>query len=1703
MASGVELATAYISIVGETSQLKRDAAKAIGEVDRQASKTKVGKNLFAGAGADASRAGRDTGMKFGTAVKGALAAAGIAASAATVVAGIKQVFDSGLNFERNANTFQAVTRASVAEMEKMRAKARELGNDVSLTGASASDALTAMTELSKAGFSIQQSMDGAKGSLQLASAAQVSAAEAAGIQANALMAFGKGAEYASTAADVLANGANASSAEITDVAYALQAAGAVANQFGVSMEDTVASIGMLANAGIKGSDAGTLLKSMLLAIASPSDQASQAMGELGLSVWDAQGNFVGMRSVMEQLQAASQRMTPEMYAMSASTAFGSDAARLAGVAAQQGGEGFDVMRTAVARQGAAAEVAAAQTQGLPGVLERLSNTAESAKLALFGLLDGPAQAGGNWVNDLANDALDAFEGLKGGQAPTWMAALIDAGKDALPALKSLGATAAEVVKILGGAALKAAVTALSAIGAVAGEVVVPALDLMASLLEGNGKAVAAVAVAFAAWKFLPGLLTSIGTPLQKLGSTVSGSVVTGVKAAGTAAVETATALKGLVTANNAVVGSMGGTATQMGRFGSTIAQIGTHVPVVARMQDAFIQGAVGADRFGRTVGAAKAAMTGFRAAGSAISGMFGGPWGAALTAATIGLTLWSQSVSDANQRAKTLEANTRAIEAAGHDMYEAFAKSGGNVDDTVMAKVNDQVNTLYDTLETKRKGASIADWFKSATTTIATFGQASSSFDASNIQETAEQTEQMMGTMRELGLTQEQISATIYSSSGSWEMLRVRLNDAGQGGRLLLAQLAPLRQSFLDNKAAAENLTPGVTTLQESISVLADTTANAEQKTNALRTALDVLAGKQPDVQEATAQYNETVQQVAQTTQEAWDAQKGYGAALVNADGTVNTTTENGLKLYEALKQLRDATINVAGAGGDVRKAFAENEAQFASLATAAGLTKEQIRAMSEQMGLVPSRIEMLMTLNGTTDTKQQLTLVRGLISDIPPGTTITVDALTQDAIEQLRGMGFKVEEFKAANGQTQIKITANAQQAVDELGRVTAAIRSIDIAVAGQGQNSAPRPQPWHPGQFTPYDPAGGGRAKGGPIFGSGRKGKDSVPIVAAPGEHMWTDKEVDAVGGHGNMYALRAAALAGAIPGFSRGGPIPMGHVINPVDPKPAPAGPGGALKPNPRPGSNPNEVAFPDWSKQGKWGGPPPGFFLKPSNPDDFLFPDMVAPGKRDQQREIWEKLNPKIQPLGLEQGGPVPPGGGPYAAIDAAYNQSGKPYQYGAFDCSMYMSQIYAAMAGLPPGRYFTTETDFEALGFKKGFKPGALNVGIRRGGGGQNSHMAGTLPNGINVENTGGGSMYGEGAAGANSFPLQYYFEPPNGGDMGRMQMQAMAGQQGPADMAGFPSVAADPYAAGGPGGATNRTEGYIPAGAGNTSVAGTSFASGLLNMGAEAINGLIDQAASAAATAASAAATAGSFGAGGQAAGPAAAFAIGLGANAAKRGVSYGFQMAGIGTDALIEQLTPFGAPRWLSTDPTAFIPQMPAAPAETTTAEQSAVDPNTTAHGQGMGAAPGPMGGPADLAAFRPAAPGAQPVPGMSTVSPPTPPMNGQAPPPVQSQQQEWMKRLGIMPGVFDDGGWLEPGGVAVNKSNRPEPVFNGRQWDAIYANATGIPNPDPAAMGGVHFNDTWNVTVKDVDELEQQSRDRQRRRMKQYAGRPLLGGA
>lgn len=323
------------------------------------------------------------------------------------------------------------------------------------------------------------------------------------------------------------------------------------------------------------------------------------------------------------------------------------------------------------------------------------------------------------------------------------------------------------------------------------------------------------------------------------------------------------------------------------------------------------------------------------------------------------------------------------------------------------------------------------------------------------------------------------------------------------------------------------------------------------------------------------------------------------------------------------------------------------------------------------------------------------------------------------------------------------------------------------------------------------------------------------------------------------------------------------------------------------------------------------------------------------------------------------------------------------------------------------------------------------------------------------------------------------------------QVQQLAGQGINADQ-----LLKDPMQAVGDVG---RTGGYIPAAAGNTSVAGTSFLSGIYGMGAEVINGMIDQAASVASSAAGMAASAFAPGSGGAASGLAQA-GIGMATGAVKRGVEYGAQMLGIFTDSLIEQATPFGAPRLLTTDPTGFMPQQ----------LLSQVMGKMIQPGQIPGQVPGQPGQPAQT--------GAPAIPGMpadhagtgaapGVPNPPGPPPGvvgaiGQAQAdPNQQTALDFLKP--IIPTIHDQGGWLPPGGIAMNltKKAEPMPVFNTDQWGTLNSIANSpISEPAPSGGGGDYrmVFEAGSVVVKDVTEFERKMQDRQSLQSMRYRGRP-----
>lgn len=347
------------------------------------------KQFYATAAA-ADAAGKTLGNKLDTSTKaatdrvgarfatfGAVAQKALLGTAVVAgVAGVASVKMAG-DFEQSLNVLKSVTGATGEEMAKLSARARELGKDATLPGISSRDAAQAMTELAKAGVSVNNIMGASKGVLSLAKAGNLDVAEAATIAARALNAFGLKGTEAGRVADILAAGANASSADVDEMALALAQASASASRMGLSLDDTVAALGLFSNAGISGSDAGTSLKTMLARLVPTTKKAKEAMQELGLNFFDGQGKFVGLENAAGQLQSKLGGLSQEQRELAINTIFGSDASRAAGIFAKQGAKGFDAMSKAVNRQGAATELAKAQNSGFNGALDNLKSTLET------------------------------------------------------------------------------------------------------------------------------------------------------------------------------------------------------------------------------------------------------------------------------------------------------------------------------------------------------------------------------------------------------------------------------------------------------------------------------------------------------------------------------------------------------------------------------------------------------------------------------------------------------------------------------------------------------------------------------------------------------------------------------------------------------------------------------------------------------------------------------------------------------------------------------------------------------------------------------------------------------------------------------------------------------------------------------------------------------------------------------------------------------------------------------------------------------------------------------------------------------------------------------------------------------------------------------------------------------------------------------
>lgn len=336
--------------------------------------------------------------RLGTAAKRA-AVGGLGALAAAVTGSVVVA----ARFEKQMSEVRAVTGASEKDMRRLTKAARELGRE---SGLGATKTAKAVAELAKGGLTTQQILSGGlKGAIALAQAGQLDLATAAETTANALNLFALNGSQATHVADAMAQAANATTADVGDFALALSQGGAAAKAAGLSFDQTIVYLEAMANAGVKGSDAGTSMKAALTQIAKPTKQAADRMKELNLSFFDAQGKIKPLPTIARDLDKAFGGLSAQQRLQAAATIAGTDGMR--GLLALYDSSPAELrkLQDGLAKQGTAADVAKGKTDNLSGSWDRFKARMQDVAIEV----GGKALPELKDALDDVNDALDRFE----------------------------------------------------------------------------------------------------------------------------------------------------------------------------------------------------------------------------------------------------------------------------------------------------------------------------------------------------------------------------------------------------------------------------------------------------------------------------------------------------------------------------------------------------------------------------------------------------------------------------------------------------------------------------------------------------------------------------------------------------------------------------------------------------------------------------------------------------------------------------------------------------------------------------------------------------------------------------------------------------------------------------------------------------------------------------------------------------------------------------------------------------------------------------------------------------------------------------------------------------------------------------------------------------------------------------------------------
>jgi TP901 family phage tail tape measure protein len=353
---------------------------------------------------------------LGTSLAGA--GAGITSVGATLSAGLTVPLLAlgttavvvGAKFDAQMSKVQAISGATAGEFSKLREQALKLGQDSKF---SATEVAFGMEQLASAGFETGEILDSMSGIIALASSAGIGLAEASEIAGASLNGFGLQAREAGRVADVLAKASAISATNAVDLGEAFKYVATPATMLGWTLEETASAVGILADAGIKGSQAGTTLRAGILRLASPTKEMNTIMKQLGIQFFDSNGKMKSLSGVINELAKGTAGLTDKQKAHVLSTLFGIEAVSGFMALMQAGTEKIDKNTQALQNaKGEAQKMADIMMNNLAGAWENFTGALETLAISFSDILAPALRSATEWLTTLTEKFTALPRGVK-------------------------------------------------------------------------------------------------------------------------------------------------------------------------------------------------------------------------------------------------------------------------------------------------------------------------------------------------------------------------------------------------------------------------------------------------------------------------------------------------------------------------------------------------------------------------------------------------------------------------------------------------------------------------------------------------------------------------------------------------------------------------------------------------------------------------------------------------------------------------------------------------------------------------------------------------------------------------------------------------------------------------------------------------------------------------------------------------------------------------------------------------------------------------------------------------------------------------------------------------------------------------------------------------------------------------------------------